>query len=650
MTAENARAGQALPLQGARGAGDTLAPMHVVWLLLLLLFGSPIAAQASLAGRPRHPMELAGREDAEGYAGSDSCRECHAANHASWHASFHRTMTQAPSPAAILAPFEGTTPALEGVAWELAREGDSYFATPLASDGRRGGRTRVMLTTGSHHYQIYWLASPASGRLEQLPLVWHLGERAWVPRKAMFLIPPGPSGSETDRWQESCVQCHATNGTPRHPDGGATRVAELGIACEACHGPGAAHVAWRRTEESKTAEEQGTGLVDPSTLDPLRSTEVCGQCHGIHPFLEPGARERWRNEGFAFRPGDDLAATRTRLSSRIGGEDEREGEAARGDVAALRAFLAREPETVAELLWSDGQVRVSGREYNGLAESACFERGSGEKRMSCLSCHEMHPSAERVAAGWTSDQLKPGMDGPAACLGCHARYAEPDAMRAHTHHASGSSGSDCLNCHMPYTTYGLTKAIRSHTITIPRVAESLATGRPNACNQCHLDRSLGWAADALAEWYGHARPELDADQRTRAASVLWTLSGDAGQRALMAWSLGWEPARAVSGTGWMPYLVSTLLLDEYDAVRWIAMRTARLDPRHADLELDFCQELEEQRNQVRETVLSTWLRDGLDARAEQREAVLVREDRKLDEETFRRLYGKRDQRPVRLAE
>jgi hypothetical protein len=276
--------------------------------------------------------------------------------------------------------------------------------------------------------------------------------------------------------------------------------------------------------------------------------------------------------------------------------------------------------------------------------------GAGERKLGCLSCHEMHVAAERVAAGWPADQLRPGMDGPAACLRCHAELGEPDALAAHTHHAPGSSGSDCLNCHMPYTTYGLTKAIRSHTITSPSVAASLATGRPNACNQCHLDRSLGWAAERLHEWYGEERPELDPDQSSIAASVLWALSGDAGQRALMAWSLGWAPARAASGTGWTPYLVSTLLLDEYGAVRWIAMRTARLEPRWRGFSLDLCQELEEQRAHVRATALSDWLAAGLGARADQREAVLVLEGGKLDEPRFHRLYARRDPRPVTLSE
>jgi hypothetical protein len=242
------------------------------------------------------------------------------------------------------------------------------------------------------------------------------------------------------------------------------------------------------------------------------------------------------------------------------------------------------------------------------------------------------------------------MDGPRACTQCHAEYAEPERLRAHTHHAPTSSGSDCLNCHMPFTTYGLTKAIRSHTITSPSMAKTLATGRPDACNQCHLDKTLGWAADHLHEWYGHERPPLDEERETIAASVRWAVSGDAGQRALMAWSLGWPAAREVSGTGWMPYLLSTLLQDPYDAVRFVAMQSVRRDPRYADFRLDFTQEIAAQRLAVRAGYLRDWQKSGLHATPEQRAAVLVGADGKLQEALFRALYARVDGHVMNLAE
>ncbi|HEX6886169.1 MAG TPA: cytochrome c3 family protein [Planctomycetota bacterium] len=606
-------------------------------VLLAVVAGLPglVAGQSDARGpSPARAMVL--RD--EGYVGSEACRECHAENHASWSASFHRSMTQDPTPASVLAPFEGTTPVLDGVAWKLAREDEVYTATPVGPFGTPLGRpARVALTTGSHHYQVYWMVSPA-GELEQIPLLWDVAGRRWIPRRSTFLSPE-EGGFGTDGWQQVCIKCHATNGTPVHRASGTTKVAELGIACEACHGPGAAHVEWRQRPEAEHEPEPATGIVDPSELDPAREAQVCGQCHGTFVFAHSSAHENWLREGFAYRPGDELWSSRSFLRGRT----EQNGQ-------PVREYLARTSGHLGLYFWSDGQVRVAGREYNGLVESPCYLRGQGEQRMTCLSCHELHASPERVAAGWAADQLRVGMDGPEACLGCHAAYREPAALRAHTHHAEGSSGADCLNCHMPYTSYGLVKAIRSHTLTSPSAAESTEVGRPNACNLCHLDRSLGWTARHLFEWYGQKPPALTKEQETTSAVVQWALAGDAGQRALAAAALGWEPARAVSGTGWMPPLLSTLLMDEYDAVRLVAERSVRSDPRWAHFALDPCGELEEQRNHVRATVLSDWLQAGLQARSDQREAVLVLPTGKLDEPRFRALHAARDHRPVTLVE
>jgi hypothetical protein len=552
-------------------------------------------------------------------------------------------MTQEGSISAIRAPWEGFTPVLEGVAWKLTRDGADSFVEPHDPSGKSAGaRLRVALTTGSHHYQIYWLEEKGAPELGQLPLVWHLDEELWIPRHSLFLTPtPKTVFSEGGRWTRACIQCHATNGTPKHGPEERASVADFGISCEACHGPAAAHVAeeTQRKElgESEAASTPRAGhIANPAEMSHVRSSQVCGQCHGIHP-LTKDTRPAWEKQGFAYRPGDDLAATRDLL---------RAPEAK--NTPAMVAFLGRTAGHLDEYFWRDGQVRVSGREYNGLVESPCFQRGE----MSCLSCHEMHPSAADASAlaTWANDQLRPGMDGPAACLQCHAEYADAEKLAAHTHHAPTSSGSNCLDCHMPYTTYGLVKAIRSHTITSPSAHETVATGRQNACNLCHLDRPLAWTAQQLAEWYGVAVPEMDADRREVAESVIQSLTGDAGQRALAAWSLGWEPARAASGTGWIPYVLSTLLQDPYDAVRFVAMKSVRRDPRWRIYTLDFTRPLEEQRLAVRSSIVRDWQERGFTATPKQRAAVLIGADGKVDAQRFRALYGRVDGRVMRLSE
>src|SRR5262249_13931342 len=154
---------------------------------------------------------------------------------------------------------------------------------------------------------------------------------------------------------------------------------------------------------------------------------------------------------------------------------------------------------IQDSFWADGMIRVSGREYNGLLDSPCFKDARDEQRMmSCSSCHTMHKTPEdpRSIEAWAdTHQISKGMSGNEACLQCHETLRT--TLTSHTKHQADSAGSSCYNCHMPYTSYGLLRALRSHQISSPTVAVTVRSGRPNACNLCHLDKTLAWTAQYL---------------------------------------------------------------------------------------------------------------------------------------------------------
>jgi hypothetical protein len=85
---------------------------------------------------------------------------------------------------------------------------------------------------------------------------------------------------------------------------------------------------------------------------------------------------------------------------------------------------------------------------------------------------------------------------------------------------------------------------------------------------CHLDKSLDWTAIKLNAWYQQPKPALSPDQRDTSAALLWLLNGDAGQRSLIAWHFGWEPAQAASDHEWMPRYLAEGLIDPYSSVRY----------------------------------------------------------------------------------
>ena len=495
-----------------------------------------------------------------GYASSDACRACHPTEYATWHRSYHRTMTQPATAETVRAPFAGETLTdPDGRRYTLTRSGDELWA-----DITGVGRRRIALVTGSHHMQAFWLPSARGNEEIEFPFTWVFDDRRWVGRRDVFLV--GPEYSKAPSvWNRICVECHVTGGQPRvdaRTGVAESRVAELGIACEACHGPAAAHIAANANPFRRTALH-GSGaadptIVNPARLAPARSAEVCGQCHGI--ACPP---DGWMQRGIGYLPGTPLAGKKQilRLSNL--------------QLSNCRQQIAADDSFASSRYWRDGMVRVSGREYNGLVESPCFQGGA----MSCLSCHSMH---ESKPDDW---QLAAERDGNAACTQCHAAIGA--RLAEHTHHRAGSSGSLCYNCHMPHTTYGLLRAMRSHTIRVPRVEETLETGRPNACNLCHLDRTLEWTAEALQRWYGTPVPKLTSEQRTLAASLLDVARGEAGVRALTAWSMGWSGAAQASAGDWMAPLLIELLDDEYPAIRYVAYHSLRRMKGFADFRYDY---------------------------------------------------------------
>jgi predicted CXXCH cytochrome family protein len=596
-----------------------------------------------------------------GYVSSTACQSCHPRQHASWHKTFHRRMTQPAYVDVVLAPFNGEEVSLGDWTLRMTRRDDQFWVEqrPIspAADTPPVETRRIVMTTGSHHMQGYWVCRDQSTLLDQLPLMWLLeddGHGRWVPRIDCFLTPPGnPTGAPftptpwNTTWNMNCVTCHSVNGVPGvvprtrgaevgHSDGrqithtqiarmGDTTVAELGIACEACHGPGQAHIAAYQDVSGKRAGAENKAvdatIVNPKRLRPERSAQVCGQCHGVLVHADTHFFADWFLFGRDYRPGGDLSEKLYTVSPTYFPSEE------------LKRVLNDLPTFFESSFWPDGMVRVA-REYNGLVESACYQRGG----MTCLDCHSMHDSDP-------NDMLGAGMDTNEACYRCHTSYREQ--IEAHSHHVANSSGSLCYNCHMPHTTYTLLKGIRSHQISSPDMATTVATGRPSACNLCHLDQTLAWSAENLSQWYGQEPVDLDADQRGISAAVLWMLRGDAVQRALLAWSCGWQPARDASGTDWQPPILARLLEDPYSAVRLIAGRS--LKQLGYDLNYDYLAAAEA-RMAARHEAVERWRRRMADSNPDFPPGVLLGREGRIREDEIERLLSTRDDHPLNISE
>ena len=580
-----ARRGAGLWMHAVLGASVALA--------LIASYAQSASETEARAERDRHrPVE----KRAHGYVSSRECRSCHPQHYDSWFHSYHRTMTQPATPESVFGDWNDVVLKQGEQRIQLTTEGADFVmrvlpkgAGPEQGERQRGplveqlpqGDHTVALVTGSHHMQVYWYETGQGRALGQLPFAYLKEEQRWIPRRMAFLRPPTKfRPGEMGRWNSTCIHCHTTHGQPRPggSEGHDTRVAEMGIACEACHGPGRRHLARYASPLTRYSshvddgdDDTGSRIVNPTALDHQRASQVCSQCHAMWQF-EADEYKRWAKDGYSYRPGDDPEDTMWLFAPSRADSDPRVAQVVKSQHAYTEGQF-----------WSDGQARVSGREYNGMVDSACFTDGE----ISCMSCHSMHKTAQdtRSHGQWADDQLDVGMASDRACVQCHEDLGAD--LTAHTRHAAGSEGSRCYNCHMPYTSYGLLKAIRSHKITNPTAEETLETGRPNACNMCHLDKSLAWTADALRTRFGVKSSVDFGEHRAIASSVELALKGDAAQRALIAWAYGWPAARQASGDGWMPAFLGILMDDPYDAVRFIAHKSLRGYPGHDDLQYDF---------------------------------------------------------------
>ena len=510
------------------------------------------------------PVEWEGRQPLihrhDEFVGSSACAACHPDQRASWSRTFHSTMTQRATPESVVGAFDGRRVSYEGKSAKPFRSESRFFMEVPGDDGAT--RTaEVLLAVGSRRYQQYFeRVDQGDGSVfVRLPFLWHIGARRWMHMNTVFLGPDDPDWNQhRTRWNDNCIFCHNTGPKPGEIDvladgvNGLRRfdshVAELGISCESCHGPGLRHAeryrnVVRRYEESLDPHNDPS-IVHPEKIDKRRAIAVCGQCHGQRMPPDADAVLTWFTDGPSFRSGELLEHHARPLAP-----DSLPPPWHRQDLFRLR-------------FWRDGTPRLTAYEYQGVAGSPCFLRGT----MTCSSCHTMH-------GGDPHGMVEPAMRTDAACLQCHEKIGED--LRAHTFHEPQSSGSRCMECHMPRMVYGILSIHRSHRIENPDPRRDGESGRPHACTTCHLNRSLAWSAEKMAGWWGPQweppRTRADGAPLELPDAVASILGGDAVQRAVYAWAAGRaDSALEAQDKALVRAALIATLADAYPAVRWLA--------------------------------------------------------------------------------
>jgi predicted CXXCH cytochrome family protein len=521
------------------------------WALAVAI-GATATAVSPAAWRP---VDLHG----SAYVGDDGCRDCHLGNWESWHRSYHRTMTQSVEDRGaevVLAPFAGEQLSTAGFVATMDRDPHGQPRVRVHAEDRPDDPplvdATVALAVGSHRYQQYVARidrGGGEGELWRLPLAWHLGEARWIHMGSAFLEPdPTPGDAEAylrhlSRYNDNCIFCHNTQPVPGlHDQGWRSEVAQWGIACEACHGPASAHVERHRSPLRRVLAVLGDdgSIVDPGSLPGARAAEICGRCHGQRIGHDIRAILR---DGDGFVPGDALVDISRPIfaDSRVGDDD---------------------TPIFAERFWPDGTPRLSAHEYQGLLLSPCYDEG---RRLGCESCHDMHGAEPSM-------QLRADWDASETCVGCHPR----ERLGGGEAHGGHGEALTCSGCHLPRTSYGLLEGMISHRVGSPDPGAWLGRDdMPDACTQCHVDRSRAWAAEAMATLglRGSVGGSAGAREGWGSRVLLDLHGGDPIQRALAAEALA-RPEVPADPTTRLSWLIDALA-DDYGAVRWIAWRAAK---------------------------------------------------------------------------
>lgn len=449
------------------------------------------------------------------FAGAQSCRECHATTHSGWTNGRHSRMLQEANPRSVIPVFGGAI-TLHGQEYRLSREGDTYFIVERYLQDTPTKR-RVDYTLGSRRVQHY-LSRLDDGRIVVLPPSYDVEKREWFHNLDIVDLEESDA-VKVQVWNSNCFGCHVSGEEKGFdPDRKTyeTTWTDFGTSCERCHGPGQVHSA-KYEAQRKTAragpsggdlapmkpstDERDTAIVHPGKLDPEASTTLCAQCHALRDITQPG-----------FAGGDNYYDYFTPL---------------------LEYAQKRNHDPA---YWPNGRPRRFSNEALAFWQSQCYFKGGA----TCFNCHsDVHePDIEK------SPQFAQKRD--ALCTGCHEKIASQGGE--HTRHsASRTDGASksvpCVSCHMPDTVISLRHRMPDHTISVPTPENTRRFGIPNACNQCHQDKTAEWSEKHLVAWFpGNRRKQTVEDavaftygakRDPKAIEPLAKIAGDASRPPLM---------------------------------------------------------------------------------------------------------------------
>ncbi len=406
----------------------------------------------------------------ETFVGRDACIQCHVKEYESWKDSHHDKAMNHATDSTVLGNFNNAELVSRGLTHKFYKKDNKFF---VFTDGENGEMQEyeVKYTFGFTPLQQY-LVEFDKGRLQTLPLTWNTLDSNWY-----HMVDSVYKNDEINHnnwlhwtnqaqnWNSMCADCHSTNlikGYNVETDSYQTTWSEIDVSCEACHGPASKHMEWANLPEYSRNGFENFGLtVQTSNIDNKQYVDQCARCHTRRSALS-----------------DYDLTSKTIYNHMI-------------------PNMPIEPN-----YYIDGQILDEDYVYGSFTQSKMYMHD-----VKCNDCHDVH-STKRL---FEDNRL---------CLQCHVadKY---DTEEHHFHKEEGEKGkavvsvagvkydvgegTKCINCHMHAQYFMGVDYRNDHSFRIPRPDLSEKLGVPNACNQCHVNKTNKWAQNYIEDWYGKSR-------------------------------------------------------------------------------------------------------------------------------------------------
>lgn len=394
---------------------------------------------------PEDLLPETNRPERQAAASPNRCAKCHADQHSDWLASHHavanRKLHSLTDAAAFSAPLTE-----QDASDDRPAETNGQLLMPPPKPGDPHVPAKGVL--GYKPLRQY-LVEADGGRLQAHSLAFDPEKSEWFDIFENDGRQAGEWGHWSGQgmnWNSNCAWCHMTEFDKNYDIGSDSYHSEWtaqSVSCLQCHSQAIEHA---------DAAELGKAHVsaDPYELsDRSLSMQNCATCHSRR---------------------DDLSG----------------GQFVAGDHYADHYGLALPDQP--GLYFPDFKALDEDYVYASLQLSPMGHAG-----VSCMDCHNPH------SGGFVAPR-----ENNALCVQCHST-GKLDAPiiqpTAHSRHGADSTGNSCIECHMPTRTYMGRDPRHDHGFTIPDPQLTLEFETPNACNQCHSDQSVEWAAKAFEEWY-----------------------------------------------------------------------------------------------------------------------------------------------------